>query len=65
MTETRKQQIIRNLLALADEFEPSELEPELTMTRLICMYNDKYSNPELIGGDWVIENVPELADLPT
>lgn len=64
MTENRKDEIITRLLSIANAFEPGEEEPELTMFGLIHRYNAEYDNPELIGGPWVRENVPELADLP-
>jgi hypothetical protein len=34
------------------------------MFGLISRYNKKYKNTELIGGEWVRENIPELANLP-
>lgn len=64
MTETRKQEIRAALLSIADAFSPTEDEPELTMFGLVSRYNQQYPNPELIGGDWVKVNVPELAGLP-
>lgn len=64
MTAQRKQEIISRLQSIAAAFEPTEDESELTMFGLISRYNQQYDNPELIGGDWVVEHVPELADLP-
>ena len=64
MTDARLSEIIQRLVAIASAFVPSPEEPELTMFGLISRYNAQYDNPELIGGDWVKENVPELADLP-
>jgi hypothetical protein len=49
---------------IVDNFAPSDEEQELTMFGLISEYNAAYDNPELIGGAWVREHVPELADLP-
>lgn len=59
MTEERKRQIISVLQAIYDGFEPTEEEPELSMFGLISRYNRQHDNPELIGGDWVVENCPE------
>lgn len=64
MTPERRAEIIQRLLTIAHQFEPTDDEPELTMFGLISRYNRQYPNPELIGGDWVIQNVPELAHLP-
>ena len=52
MTKEREQQIVSALHAIADTFEPTETEPELTMFGLISRYNAAHDNPELIGGDW-------------
>ena len=57
-------EIVQRLKDIAADFEPSAEEPELTMFGLISRYNKKYKNIELIGGEWVRENIPELADLP-
>ena len=56
--------IVQRLKDIAGDFEPSAEEPELTMFGLISRYNKKYKNTELIGGKWVRENIPELANLP-
>ena len=64
MTEDRKQEIIQRLVEIAQAFESTEDEPELTMFGLISRYNAEYPNPELIGGDWVREHVPALENLP-
>lgn len=64
MTEKRKQEIINRLLNIASAFKPTDEELNLTMFSLISRYNEQYDNPELIGGKWVRENVPELKDLP-
>ena len=48
--------IEQRLKQIITEFEPTEEEPELTMFGLISRYNAQYDNPELIGGDWVLEN---------
>lgn len=64
MTKERKAEIIGHLRTIAEAFTPTEVEPELNMFGLISRYNRAYPNPELIGGDWVVENVPELAHLP-
>lgn len=56
MSEERKQQITEALQTIKSTFEPTEDEPELTMFGLISRYNAQYDNPELIGGDWVLEN---------
>jgi len=64
VTPERKAEIIQCLLQIAASFEPTEEEPELTMFGLISRYNRQHPNPELIGGDWVIQNVPELKNLP-
>jgi len=64
LTEQRKQEIVNALRTIANNFQPTEDEPELTMFELISRYNKQYDNPELIGGKWVRENVPDLADLP-
>ena len=56
--------IRERLLALAEEFVPTEEEQHLSMHTLISMYNERYDNPDLIGGSWVREHVPELAELP-
>ena len=47
------EQRLRKIIA---DFQPTEEEPELTMFGLISRYNAEYDNPELIGGDWVLEN---------
>jgi len=65
MTEERKQEVIQRLMEIANSFVPSEEEPELTMFGLISRYNRSYDNPELIGGNWVKANIPELANLPS
>lgn len=57
-------EIAQRLKDIAGDFEPSAEEPELTMFGLISRYNKKYKNAELIGGEWVRENIPELANLP-
>lgn len=57
-------EIVQRLKDIAGDFEPSAEEPELTMFGLISRYNKKYKNTELIGGKWVRENIPELANLP-
>ena len=49
-------EIKARLKQIVVEFEPTEEEPELTMFGLISRYNAQYDNPELIGGDWVLEN---------
>jgi len=65
MTEQQRiADIRRRLLAIANEFAPNEDNPEITMFWLVSQYNEKHDNPELIGGSWVREHVPELADLP-
>jgi len=64
LTEQRKTQIISCLNVIVDNFAPSDEEQELTMFGLISEYNAAHDNPELIGGAWVREHVPELADLP-
>ena len=56
MRNDRKQEIIENLKGILTEFVPSKEEPEPTMFWLISRYNSRYDNPELIGGDWVLEN---------
>jgi hypothetical protein len=48
--------IEQRLKQIIAEFEPTEEEPELTMFGLISRYNAQYDNPELIGGQWVLEN---------
>ena len=65
MTDERKQEIISNLQGIIDSFEPTEEEPKLTMFGLISRYNSKFDNAELIGGDWVTENAPEIANQVT
>lgn len=52
----RMTEIKARLKQIIVEFEPTEEEPELTMFGLISRYNAQYDNPELIGGDWVLEN---------
>ncbi len=49
-------EIKKRLKAIVADFSPTEEEPELTMFGLISKYNELYDNPELIGGDWVLEN---------
>lgn len=56
MTKDREQQIVAALQAIADAFEPTDNEPELTMFGLVSRYNAQYDNPELIGGDWAQEH---------
>lgn len=60
MTEARKKEVIGNLQSIVDSFVPSEHEKELTMFGLISRYNQNYDNKELIGGEWVEENAPDL-----
>ena len=48
--------IVERLRDIIDKFQPSGDEPTLTMFGLISRYNAQYDNPELIGGDWVLEN---------
>ena len=48
--------IEQKLKKIVSEFTPAEDEPALTMFGLISRYNAQYDNPELIGGDWVLEN---------
>ena len=55
MTKDREQQIVAALQAIADAFEPTDNEPELTMFGLVSRYNAQHDNPELIGGDWAAE----------
>lgn len=62
MTDKRKLEIINCLLEVYENWNEDH---EMTMFDLISGYNQNYPNPELIGGDWVIANVPELAGLPT
>ena len=64
MQTQRKQEIVQRLIAISTSFVPTDDEPELTMFGLVSRYNQQYDNPERIGGAWVRENVPELADLP-
>jgi len=56
MTEERKQEIIQTLQAIANSFEPTEDEFELTMFGLISRYNRTGQNTELIGGEFVAVN---------
>jgi hypothetical protein len=63
MTEERKQQIIIILQGIYNGFKPTEQEPELTMFKLISLYNQSNQNPEPIGGQWVIDNCPEPLSL--
>ena len=65
MDNIRKQEIIDNLQIIIDTFIPTQEEKELTMFGLISRYNQQYDNPELIGGDWVTENAPEIANQVT
>jgi len=46
----------QKLNQIISRFEPTEGEPKLTLFGLISRYNAQYDNPELIGGDWVLEN---------
>ena len=48
--------IEQRLRTIISEFEPTPDESFLTMHGLISRYNAHYDNPELIGGDWVLEN---------
>ena len=50
------QTIKDRLEAIINGFTPTEDEPQLTMFGLISRYNAQYDNPELIGGQWVLEN---------
>ena len=72
MTKERKQEIIKTLLKINDDFEPDMTieeetnlpkEPVVTMFGLISRYNATGGNIELIGGDWVIENCSEPLNL--
>lgn len=63
MTKERKQEIIKNLTNIIDEFEPTVEKPKITMFLLVSQYNSQHNNSELIGGKWVRDNIPELADL--
>ena len=56
MTIEQKMTIEQRLRKIIVDFQPTEEEPELTMFGLISRYNAEYDNPELIGGDWVVEN---------
>lgn len=56
MTAEREAQVVERLRALVAAFVPTEDESRLTMFGLISRYNAQYDNPELIGGDWVLEN---------
>jgi len=57
----KKSEIKNNLLKIYRNHNQDE---SLTMFGLISRYNQKHENKELIGGDWVRENVPELINLP-
>ena len=59
MTENRKEEIIDNLESIAEDINNSD-DDELTMFRLISKYNKNYNNEELIGGEWVRENIPKF-----
>ncbi|AXF54629.1 hypothetical protein [Salicibibacter kimchii] len=66
MTDERKQEVTSNLMSVYDTFEPvkEDFIFKPSMFWLISNYNQKYDNPELIGGDWVIKNCPSpLKDL--
>lgn len=62
MTSNREQEIISALRAIANGFEPTENEPDLTMFTLISRYNAEHNNPELVGGDWARERGFDLPD---
>ncbi len=56
VTEKHKMEIIHRLHGILRDFVATEGEPELTMFGLIRRYNAQNDNPELIGGDWVLEH---------
>jgi len=73
MTEKRKQEIIEDLLGIYESFKPYYENPreglevlieEPSMFWLISTYTKTGRNKERVGGSWVRENIPELADLP-
>lgn len=65
MTEQRKQEIITKLTDIYNSFAQTEENSEPTMFWLISQFNEIDPNPELIGGNWVVENCPEpLKSLP-
>lgn len=64
MKEGRKQEIIGRVQGIIDSFVETENEPELNMFGLISQYNSQHENAELIGGQWIRKNIPELANLP-
>lgn len=67
MNDSRKDEIIQDLMSILNDFKPNEEEQltEPTMFWLISKYNQTGKNAELIGGDWVVNNCPEpLKSLP-
>ena len=65
MTDERKQEIIVKLQTIYQNFQPIGKDSDLTMFNLVSRYNALGNNPELIGGDWVVDNCPEpLCSLP-
>ena len=59
MEESRKKEVVDNLKYIAQSIN----EEELTMFKLVSEYTKNHNNQELIGGEWVRENIPEFADL--
>lgn len=56
--------IIAKIKDLYNRLEPQEDAEEITMFDLVSSYNKNYENTELIGGEWIRKNIPELKDLP-
>jgi len=65
MIETRKQEIIKDLMEVYNKYEVPEDLLEVTIFSLMSVYNRAGKNDELVGGDWIAENCPEpLKSLP-
>ena len=67
MDDIRKQEIKDILIDIKENYNSGEEEEEeeenLTMFKLVSLYNNEYENPELIGGKWIRENISELENL--
>ena len=67
MVKERKQEITDNLISVHSQLIEENNNPyePIAMFDVISYYTNNYDNEELIGGSWVRENIPELADIPS
>lgn len=67
MVKERKEEIVSNVKASYDYLIKNNNNPyePITMFDVVSYYTNNYDNLEIIGGDWIRENIPELKELPS